>query len=50
MTWIISFVIGWCMYCINIEGDEMKCARQRYNHRAFHFTDQRLCREVHDRV
>jgi hypothetical protein len=27
----------------------MECARQRYNPRAFHFSGQRLCREVHDR-
>ena len=31
MKWIISFVIGWCMCCINIRGDGMECARQRYN-------------------
>jgi hypothetical protein len=31
MKWIILFVIGWCMCCINIEGDGMECARQRYN-------------------
>jgi hypothetical protein len=43
-------VIGWCMCCINIEGDGMECARQRYNLGHFHFTGQRLCREVHDRV
>jgi hypothetical protein len=27
MKWIISFVIGWCMCCINDEGDELECAR-----------------------
>jgi hypothetical protein len=26
------------MCCINTGGDGMECARQRYNHRAFHFT------------
>ena len=50
MKWITSFVIGWCMCWINIGGDEMECARQRYICRAFYFTGQRLCREVHDRV
>ena len=51
MKWLISFVDqGWCMCCINIKGNGIECARQRYNHRAFHFTGQRLCREVHDRV
>jgi hypothetical protein len=24
-------MIGWCMCCINIEGDGMECARPRYN-------------------
>jgi hypothetical protein len=24
-------MIGWCMCCINIKGDGMECARQRYN-------------------
>jgi hypothetical protein len=29
---IISFIDGgWCLCGINIEGDGMKCARQRYN-------------------
>jgi hypothetical protein len=41
MKWIISFVIGWCMYCINIGGDGMECARQMYICRAFHFTGHR---------
>ena len=27
IKWIISFVIGWCMRCINIGEDEMECAR-----------------------
>ena len=27
----------------NAQGKDMSC-------RAFHFTDQRLCREVHDRI
>jgi hypothetical protein len=40
MKWIISFVIGWYMCCINIEGDGMECIRQRYICRAFHFTSQ----------
>jgi hypothetical protein len=31
MKWIITFVISWCMYCINIRGDGIECARQRYN-------------------
>ena len=31
MKWIISFVIGWCMCCINNGGDGMECARQMYN-------------------
>jgi hypothetical protein len=32
MKWIISFVDqGWCICCINIKGDRMECARQRYN-------------------
>jgi hypothetical protein len=31
MKRIISFMIGWCMCCINIRGDGMECARQRYN-------------------
>jgi hypothetical protein len=33
MIWSGSYhlVIGWCMCCINIEGDGMECARQRYN-------------------
>ena len=32
MKWIISFVDrDWCMCCINIGGDRMECARQRYN-------------------
>jgi hypothetical protein len=31
MKRIISFVIGWCMCCINIGGDGMEYARQRYN-------------------
>jgi hypothetical protein len=33
MIWSGSYhlVIGWCLCCINIEGDGMKCARQRYN-------------------
>jgi hypothetical protein len=41
MKWIISFVIGWCMCCINIGGDGMECARQRYTHRVFYFTGHR---------
>jgi hypothetical protein len=42
MKWIILFVDqGWCMCCINIKGDGMECARQRYICRAFHFTDYR---------
>ena len=42
IKWIISFVDqGWCMCCINIGGDEMERARQRYNHRAFYFTGHR---------
>jgi hypothetical protein len=33
MKWIISSFVdrGWCICCINIGGDGMKCARQRYN-------------------
>ena len=31
MKRIISFVIGWCMCCINIGEEKMECARQRYN-------------------
>jgi hypothetical protein len=31
MKWIISFGDCWYMCCINIEGDGMECARQRYN-------------------
>jgi hypothetical protein len=33
MIWSRSYhlVIGWCMCCINIEGDGMECVRQRYN-------------------
>ena len=52
MIWRGSYHLwyGWCMCCINDEGDGMECARQRYICRAFHFTGQRLCREVHDRV
>jgi hypothetical protein len=34
-------VIGWCMCCINIEGDGIECARQRYNLGHFHFTSHR---------
>ena len=49
MKWIISFVIGWCMCCINDGGDEMECARQRYT-RAFYFIGHKACREVDDRV
>ena len=41
MKWIISFVIGWCMCCINIEGDGMECTRQRYICRSFHFISHR---------
>jgi hypothetical protein len=52
MIWSGSYhlVIGWCMCCINVGGVGMEYARQRYNPRAFYFTGQRLCREVHDRV
>jgi hypothetical protein len=33
MIWSGSYhlVIGWCMCCINVEGDGMECARKRYN-------------------
>jgi hypothetical protein len=41
MKWIISFVIDWCMCCINDGGDEMKCARQRYICRVFYFISHR---------
>ena len=50
IKWIISFVIGWGVCYINTGGDGMECARQRYICRVFHFTSQRLCREVYDRV
>ena len=31
MKWIISFFDGgWCLCVINIGGDRMECARQRY--------------------
>ena len=46
MKWIISFVIGWCMCCINIGGDEMEYARQRYICRAFHFTGHRCVEKL----
>jgi hypothetical protein len=41
MKWIISFVIDWCMCCINIRGNGMECAKQRHIYRAFHFTSHR---------
>jgi hypothetical protein len=43
MIWSGSYhlVIGWCMCCINIEGDGMECLRQRYNLRAFYLTGHR---------
>jgi hypothetical protein len=33
MIWSGSYHLWlcWCMYCIDIEGDEMECARQMYN-------------------
>ena len=32
MKWITSFVDrGWCLCSVNIVGDGMECARQRYN-------------------
>ena len=33
MIWSGSYHLwyGWCMCCINIEGDGMECTRQRYN-------------------
>ena len=33
MIWSGSYhlVIGWCMCCINIGGEGIECARQRYN-------------------
>jgi len=34
-------VISWCMCCINIGGDGMESARQRYNLGLFHFTGHR---------
>jgi hypothetical protein len=39
MIWSGSYhlVIGWCMCYINVGGDGMECARQRYNHRTFPF-------------
>jgi hypothetical protein len=40
----------WCLCSINIRGDEMECVRQRYICMAFHFTGQRLCREVHNQI
>ena len=41
MKWIISFVICWCMCCINTGGDGMECIRQRYIYRAFDFIGHR---------
>ena len=43
MIWSGSYhlVIGWCMCCINIGGDGMESARQRYNLGVFHFTGHR---------
>jgi hypothetical protein len=41
MKWIISFVIGWCICCINDGGDEIECVRQLYFCRAFDFTGHR---------
>jgi len=41
MKWIISFMIGRCMCCINIEGVGMESTRQRYNLGHFDFTGHR---------
>jgi len=46
MKWIISFVIGWCMCCINIVGVGMECARQRYNLGHFYFTSHRCVEKL----
>jgi hypothetical protein len=44
MEWIISLLIM-CMCCINIVGDGMECARQKYN-LAFHFTGRRCVEKL----
>jgi hypothetical protein len=39
-------VIGWYMCCINIGGDGMEYARQRYNLVYFHFTGHRCVEKL----
>jgi hypothetical protein len=34
------------MCCINVEGDGVECAKQRYNLRHFHFTGHRCVEKL----
>jgi hypothetical protein len=36
----------WCICCIDIGRDEMKCVRQRYICRAFHFADHKCVEKL----
>jgi hypothetical protein len=48
MIWSGSYYLwyGWYMCCINIRGDGVECARQRYNLGHFHFTGHRCVEKL----
>jgi hypothetical protein len=48
MIWSGSYHLwyGWCMCWINVGGDGVECARQRYNLGHFHFTGHRCVEKL----
>jgi hypothetical protein len=46
LKWIISFVIWLVHCCINVGGDGVECARQRYNLGHFHFIGHRCVEKL----
>jgi hypothetical protein len=48
MIWSGSYHLwyGWCMCCINVGGDGVECARQRYNLGNFYFTGHRCVEKL----